>query len=442
VKRAALILAKDLRVLGRTPALLAILLAYPLVIAALVGLVAGYGSAKPRVALVDEDGLPKTLVLAGHRFDVDRTIARVSREVRLVRLGDDEAQHELETGRVIATLTVPPGFIATLRGMAKSPQLELRVTQGGLAPRVRQQVQALVYSLNRELQDAFVEADLRYVELIRHGGRGGFQGQQFELLGLDGTERLLDQLPQGPRLDAIREFVQTARLALGETGAALRATAAPIELVEAPEKGRSAVLSAQVQAYALALTISFLALVLAAGALAGERDENALGRLARGLVGLGELVAAKVGLAAIVSCLLGLGVALTFGLVIEIGHVEGGEPWGRLPLLAAGLLLAGGSLGALGAVIGALSREARTASLVALMIVLPVVMLGLVPSEVFRAAGWASDALPFAHAVRLFAAALFDLDPWGAVTREAAWLIGLGVVFAGLARVGMRRLVA
>jgi ABC-type transport system involved in cytochrome c biogenesis permease component len=442
VRRAALILVKDLRVLARTPALLAILLAYPLVIAALVGLVAGYGSAKPRVALVDEDGLPKTLVLAGHTFDVDRTIARVSREVRLVRLSPEAAAHELETGSVIATLTVPPGFVATLEGMSRSPTLELRVTQGGLAPRVRQQVQALVYSLNRELQDAFLEADLRYVDLIRHGGRGGFQGQDFDLLGLDGTEKLLDELPPGPRLDAIRQFVRTARLALGETGAALRATAAPIELVESPERGRSAVLSAQVQAYALALTIAFLALVLAAGALAGERDENALGRLSRGLVGLGELVSAKVGLAAVVSCLLGLGVALTFGLVIEIGNVEGGEPWGRLPLLAAGLLLAGASLGALGAVIGSLSREARTASLVALMVVLPVVMLGLVPREVFSAAGWASDVLPFSHAVRLFAAALFDVDPWGVVVREAAWLAGLGAAFGALARLGMRRLVS
>jgi len=442
VRRAALILVKDLRVLARTPALLAILLAYPLVIAALVGLVAGYGSAKPRVALVDEDGLPKTLVLAGHTFDVDRTIARVSREVRLVRLSPEAAVHELETGSVIATLTVPPGFVATLEAMSRSPTLELRVTQGGLAPRVRQQVQALVYSLNRELQDAFLEADLRYVDLIRHGGRGGFQGQDFDLLGLDGTEKLLDELPPGPRLDAIRQFVRTARLALGETGAALRATAAPIELVESPERGRSAVLSAQVQAYALALTIAFLALVLAAGALAGERDENALGRLSRGLVGLGELVSAKVGLAAVVSCLLGLGVALTFGLVIEIGNVEGGEPWGRLPLLAAGLLLAGASLGALGAVIGSLSREARTASLVALMVVLPVVMLGLVPREVFSAAGWASDALPFSHAVRLFAAALFDVDPWGVVAREAAWLAGLGAAFGALARLGMRRLVS
>ena len=52
--RAWLLLRKDLLVLRRSPLLLGVLLAYPLVIAALVGLVASYANAKPRVALVDE----------------------------------------------------------------------------------------------------------------------------------------------------------------------------------------------------------------------------------------------------------------------------------------------------------------------------------------------------------------------------------------------------
>jgi len=41
-----LVLRKDVRTLLRTPALLAVLLAYPLVIAALLGLVAGYANSK------------------------------------------------------------------------------------------------------------------------------------------------------------------------------------------------------------------------------------------------------------------------------------------------------------------------------------------------------------------------------------------------------------
>ncbi len=428
--------------LRRTPVLLAILVLYPLLIAALVGLVAGYASSKPRVALVDEDGLPATLTLAGRRFDVQGTIDRVATEVRLVRLDADEARRELENGKVIATVTVPPGFVTRLKLMTESPTLELETSTGGLSDRVRQQVQALVFNLNRELQQAYIDSNLRYVRLIREGGRGDFLGRSFDLLGLHGAERLLRGQPPGPERDRLLEFVRTARLALNQTDGALQATAHPIELVERPEHGRTALLSAQVQAYALALTLAFLALVLAAGALAAERDENVLGRLTRGLVTPGRLVTAKVALAAVVSAALGLGVALAFGAIIELGGVTGGEPWSRLPLLVLALLLVGASLGALGALLGALSREARTASLVALLVVLPIVFLGLVPREVFPAAGWVSDALPFTHGVRLFSAALYDVSPWAGIARETVWLAALTAAYALAARVGMRRLQA
>jgi ABC-2 type transport system permease protein len=438
VRPIILVLRKDVRTLLRTPALLVVLLAYPVMIAALLGLVAGYANAKPRVALVDLDGLPAHIVVGHHNFNVEATIKEVSRNVTLVHLGEDEANRELADGKVVAVLTVPPGFVATLQQMTKSPTLEVAVTRGGTSGRVRQQVQALVYTLNQKLQRAYIDANLQYVQLLLHGGDGKFLGEGFNVIGLDGTKKVLDTLPQTERVKRIQRFVHDARLALAQTGDALHATAAPIQLVELPQRGRTASLSAQVQSYALGLTITFLSLVLAAGALAGERDENVLGRLARGLVPPGRLVAAKVALAGIVATVLGLGVAFAFAAVIVIGDAPGGEPWSRLPLLAAGLALTGAALGAVGSLVGALAREARTASLVAVLLVLPIVFLGLIPPEVFAAAGWVSDGLPFAHGVKLFSATLYDLDPWGAIARETAWLAGLGALFALLARSAVR----
>ena len=435
-----LLLRKDLRTLLRTPVLLAVLLAYPLVIATLVGLVAGYASSKPRVALVDRDDLPPQIVVGNRRFDVQRTIDEVGNNVTLVRgLDAEEAERELESGRLVAVITVPPGFVATLRQMVQSPTLELAITRGGTSSRVRQQVQALVYQLNRRLQRAYIDANIEYVRLLLHGGRGKFLGEDFNVLGLEETQRELDALPADERLDRIRQFVHDARLALAQTDDALRATAAPIELHELPRRGRSAALSAQVQGYALALTLTFLCLVLAAGALAAERDENVLPRLARGLVSPTRLVAAKVALAGVVALVVGLAVAVAFGIAIDVSDVRGGEPWLRLPLLAAGLVVAGASIGAAGTLLGAIARDARTASLVAVLVVLPLVFLGLIPREVFPAAAWASDALPFTHAYRLFDASLYDLSPWGPVAREAAWLAGLGLVFAVAARAAVAR---
>lgn len=440
MNRIALVLRKDVLVLRRSPLLLGILLAYPLAIAVLVGLVASYASSKPRVAFVDEDNLPPTVIVGGKRFHVDRTIRQVSQNVKLVRLSPEAAARQLSTGGVVAVVTVPPGFIASLKGMVKSPQLELQLSKGTLSSRVEQQVQALVYSLNRQLQRAYIENNLRYVTLILHGGDGSFLGQPIDVLGIEKAEKVLAGMPQTPKVERLRGFLHDARLALANTGDALRSTAHPIELVRAPTRGRTWVLSAEVQAYALGLTVTFLALVLAAGSLAAERDENVIGRLARGLIGLGHLVWAKVALAAGVALVLGLAISVAFGAIIEIGGVTGGEPWRRLPLLVVGLVLAGGAVGALGALLGALAREARTASLVALLVVMPIVFLGLIPAEVVPPAAWASDALPFAHSVRFFSAALYDLSPWGSVLREGLWLVALGAVFGGLARVGARRL--
>ena len=418
------------------------LLTYPLVIAALVGLVAGYANTKPRVALVDLDHLPKTITVGGHLFHVDATIDEIARNVKLVRLSPHEAEQQLRSGRLVATLTVPPGFVADLKGQVVSPRLILQAAQGGIAPRVTQQVQALVYELNRRLQDAYIGTNLGYMQLILHGGSGEFLGRPIHVLGLDGAQAIVAGLPPGARRAALADFVHDARLALAQTGNALRATANPIALEQAPERGRTWALSAQVQAYALGLTITFLSLVLAAGALAAERDENVIGRLARGLVRLWELVAAKVALAAVVAAVLGLGIAVVFGAIIEIGGVTGGEPWRRVPLLVVGLALAGAALGALGSLIGAVAREARAASLVAVLLVMPIVFLGLVPPEIAPAAGWVSDALPFAHAVRFFVAALYDASPWERLWRETLWLAGLGLGFGVLARRAMTRLLA
>ena len=61
--------------------------------------------------------------------------------------------------------------------------------------------------------------------------------------------------------------------------------------------------------YALALTLAFICVLLAAAAIASERDENVIGRLSRGLVGLTNLVVVKVMLAALVAVVLGLVIA-------------------------------------------------------------------------------------------------------------------------------------
>ena len=432
------LLRKDLLVLRRSPALLAALLAYPIVIALLVGLVAGYANAKPRVAWVDEEGLPAVIAVGGKRFHIQTVIDEVAQQVTLVKESTREAARQLDNGKVVATITVPRGFLGELGTTTSSPQLVLRTTSGGLSQRVTEQMQSLVYQLNRKLQAGFISANLREVNLLEHGGTFG----RYTVLGLDKMDATLATLPQNERVAQLRRFVQIARLALAQTGNALHATANPIALAQPKQKGRTWVLSAQVQSYGIALTVTFLALLLAAGATAAERDEGTIGRLRRGLVSLGRLVWAKVALAAVVGVVLAAAIAVVFGLVVDVGGVRGGEPWQRIPLLLLGVVLAAGVVGAAGALLGALARESRTASLLAVLVVLPVVFLGLVPRGALALAWWVSRFLPFAHAVRWFSAALYDTSPWRTLGIETLWLLGIGAVLYVLARRAVGNLAA
>jgi hypothetical protein len=159
-------------------------------------------------------------------------------------------------------------------------------------------------------------------------------------------------------------------------------------------------------------------------------------------VGRGELVAEKVAFVALVGAAIGLVLAVAFGITVELGDAPGGQPWERLPLVALGLVLGGASLAALGALLGTLAREARTATLVAFLAALPIVLVGIVPTGIVPAAGWVSDAFPFVHATRFFDGAISDADPAGRLAREAAWLVGLASVYGVAARMSVRRLLA
>jgi len=441
-----LLLGKDLRVLRRSPALLAALVLYPLLFAVLVGLVVRFASDRPTVAFVDLDGLPEELTLAGESFDVQNVIEQVNDRAELVSMSEEEAERQLETGEVVAAIVVPRGFAARLRGMVESPELVLRTGRGGLAGRFELQTEALVYRLNRLLQEAYIAANLEYVQLLVEGGEASFLGEEFDVVGLDEADELLASLrtrtsdPEAlAEIDELANFVEEAKLALEQTDETLRATANPIELAIDRQAGRTWLLGAQLQAYALALTLAFVCVLLAAGAVAAERDENVVGRLVRGLVRLWELVAVKLLLGSVIAVAIGLALALVFGVAAEIAGVEGGGPWSRLPLLALGLALAGAAFGAFGVLLGVLARESRTAVLVAFLVTLPLVLVGVVPEGSVAAAGWLSAVFPFRHAVDFFEAALFDLDPWRTVGVEALWLAGLGAAFAAAARMGVRR---
>ena len=447
MRRAGLLLVKDLRVLGRARPLLVLLVVYPVLIALLVGLVVRFAADRPPVALVDLDGLPSILEVSGEEFDLQGALDSVDDDVQLIPMSEGEAERRLEAGEVLAVIVVPDGFSRRIRGMSQAPTLVLKLAPGGFSSEIQRRVEALVFDLNRELSETFIQTNLELLDLLIEGGTGVFGGNEFTVIGFEETILRLEEVERQSDDPEIRQtaaelqdFIEQATFAVTVTEGPLRATANPIELETDSGLGRTLLLSAQVQSYAIALTLVFLCVLLSAAAIASERDEGVIGRLARGLVHLRELIAEKTALSAVVAVVLGLALVSVFGIAVEIADSGGGQAWDRIPLLAIALVLAGFGFGALGVLIGVLAREGRTAALVAFLVVLPIVLVGLIPKGSSGIAAWVSTFFPFTHAVSLFQATLFELSPWGGFAREAAWLVGLTLVFWAISRIGVRRL--
>jgi ABC-2 type transport system permease protein len=445
VKAARLLLANDARRLLRSPLLVAALVVYPLVIALLVGLVVRYAGERPRVGLVERAQLPRTIVVGERSFDLKRLFEEAA-EVELVRMTEEQAAHDLEAGRVLAVLTIPKDFSVKLRRLNESPRVVLRTGEGALGARVAEKIRALVYAVNLDLQRAYIEANLGYVDLLRRGGTGRIGRERLTVIGLRRARDELEDLSRSsdPEVaeaaSGLATFIGQVEGAVGQVDDFLRATANPIELRTEAQAGRTWALSAQVQAYALALALAFVTLLLGAGVVTVERAERTVGRLVRGLVSLGVLVAEKVVVVAVVGTLVGAVLALGFGLVVEAADVTGGQPWERMPLLLLGLVLAAACFGALGVLAGTLARDAGAAMLLALLVGLPLALAGIVPEGASTATDWIRALAPFASVVELASAALYDADPWSTVMREAIRLLVLTLAFAGLARLAARRL--
>ena len=168
-------------------------------------------------------------------------------------------------------------------------------------------------------------------------------------------------------------------------------------------------------AVAATLTLAFVTVLLVAGSLALEREENAFSRLTRSLVSPSALLAEKV--------VLGVAVGLLVTLLL-LGGMQIFIPlhWGRVGLWLAAILAGGAALGAAGAALGAAAREVRAVSLLAFMVTLPIAFLSLVPSgavgkHVYDAIKLIVAVFPFKPALDAMTSAL---DPSGASIGGAA----------------------
>jgi ABC-type transport system involved in cytochrome c biogenesis permease component len=440
------LLQKDLRILRRSPLLVALLVVYPIVIAVLIGFALSRGPDKPEVAFYN--GLSptsSTVELGGERIDLTEEGSRLFEEIDPVRVESRaEAIRKVRDGDVLGALIIPENLASNLQSTLEPGTVEVFYNAEDPAKKefVENTIEAQVQRANGALTKRIAEESLDLLRLISDGGEYTFLGQDFDVLGLARSERILEEarqgLPQGSaereRLDDVIEFARLARENLAFSDEVLAVVGEPIRVRAEALEGGSTSLNAFAVALAASVSIMFITLLLAAGMLAVEREENAFARLVRGLVSRTALLAEKAGLAAVCStlvCLLMLG---GLGLFVELD-------WGRFPLWLAALVAGALAFAALGLAIGALTREVRAASLLAFMLSLPLAFLALVPSgavapalyDVIRAV---SAAFPFKPTLDALDAALNDAGGLGAPLLHLAALMA---AFGALSRLALRR---
>lgn len=444
------LLLKDLQILRRSPLQAVLLLAYPILIAVLVGFAISGGPSKPRVAFLNEVPQGSRIVVGGKQLKAAGVESRVCGRIECVEVEDrDEAEAKVKSGDVLAALILPSNLVDKINSLSTltpgTPKVEVLVNEEDpvKARFVNDRLDALLAEANLAVARRIATEGSHYLKLLIDGGQIPVLGETIQILGLRATAGILaaarTELAPGPVRTSLREvikFAEQARDNLDIAAPLIQRLAQPIEVDKVAVGGAAPPLETFAIAVAATLTLAFVVVLLVAGSLALEREENAFPRLTRGLVSGEGLLAEKV--------LLGVGVGLLVTLVMLAGlELFVSLAWERFGLWLAAILMGGAALGAAGAALGAAAREVRAVSLLAFMVTLPVAFLALVPSGSVSGALYdvvkvVSALFPFKPTLEAMTAALDS----GGIGLPLLHLLALALAYGALARLALRRFAA
>jgi ABC-2 family transporter protein len=445
------LLLKDLQILRRSPLQAVLLVAYPILIAVLIGFAISRGPEDPRVAFLDEVPPNTRINVGGGELPKANVKDRICKRVECIFVGSrEEAEEKVESGDVLAALVLPADLVNKINSLSTLtpgvPEVEVLVNEENAvkAELVDDRITSLLAQANLAIARRIGAEGGRYLGLLVDGGQFSVLGETIQILGLRTTARILEgvtpALPPDlrPALKEVTEFASQARDNLDVAKPLIDRLAQPIEVDKVVVGGESPPLEIFAIAVAATLTLAFVVVLLVAGSLALEREENAFPRLTRGLVSTGGLLGEKV--------LLGIAVGLIVTLLMLLGmRFFVPLDLDRIGLWLVAILFAGAALGAAGAALGAAARDVRAVSLLAFMVTLPIAFLSLVPSgavspAAFDAIRYLTALFPFKPALQAITAALDEAGP--GIGGPLLHLAALFVAYALIARVALRRFAA
>ena len=447
------LLLKDLQILRRSPLLVALLVAYPVLVSLLIGFAISGGPDKPTVAFYNGVAPGEsTFSVGGEERDAADFADQFFDAVEPIRVDSrEEAIEKVRSGDALGALIVPADAAAKLRdslSLAGAPQRPtVEVIYNGEDPVKRRFVESTIEArlaeANQALSGEITKIGADYLDILLKGGTIDLFLRKFEVLGLERSEQILrdraEQLPEGsPARAELERVAQFARLAVDNldlSDAILASIGEPIDVKQTVLDGSRTALDSFAVAVAVTVSLMFVTVLLAAGMLALEREEHAFGRLVRGLVTRLELLAEKVVLAALCAFALAALMVAGLGAFVDIA-------WSQAPLWLLALLVGALAFGALGVAVGGLAREVRAASLLAFLLSLPIAFLALVPSgsvapALFDVIEAVSAAFPFKPTLEALDRTLNDTGE--SVLGPLLHLLGLTAAFLAVARLAVRR---
>lgn len=440
------LLQKDLLILRRSPLLVALLVLYPVIIAVLIGFALSRGPEEPRVAVLNQlpDGA-SDITVGGEEVDVAQAARQLFDSIDAVEVSSrEEALTAVTAGDVLGAVIVPPDLTSKLQSGVEPATVEVFYNAEDPAKRefVEATIESQIADANQALTERYIQVAAGYIDLLVTGGEFSFLGQSFDVLGLESSEEILTAAqrrlpadsPASGEIDQVIEFAQLARENLDLSDEVLQSVGQPIRVDATVVEGGTTPLNAFAVAIAVSVSLMFVTLLLAAGMLALEREENVFSRLVRGLVSRNALLAEKVGLATLCSTLVALLMLGGLALFVDLD-------WGRGPLWVIAVALGAAAFAAMGVALGVLAREVRAASLLAFMLSLPIAFLALVPSgavsgRVYEAVQVVSALFPFKPTLEAMDAAI---NGAGDILLPLLHLAVLTLAFGVIARVGLRR---
>lgn len=415
------LVGKDARILRRSPLLVGLLVVYPLLVALLLGVALAGGPAKPTLVLVDQVPADRsTIDLGSQVLDVGDYAERLVEGTTVVRADTAaEAERMVRDGDAVGAVIIPPDTVDRLRkvlSLAGSEDLPtVRVLTNDADPvqarAIREMVSGRLAEANDEIGKRLIDVSSQYLGILTTGGNLRLFGSSREIIGLQSAAEILgrvaDRLPAGSDRDdvvRVQEFAEMAVRNMQLAQPLLRSVADPIAVERSSVTGPA--VSLDVYAAAVAATVSLLlvAVFLGAGLIALEREDRTFGRLLRSAVSIRSLLTAKTLLAGGLAALVALVVCAGLAVFLDLDAV-------RIPLWLLAVIVGGVASGALGVALGALAPEVRAASLLAILVLVPVIVLGLVPegatsSGVGTVIDGVSAIVPFRPALDLVTSAL------------------------------------